>query len=68
MVRFKMSIALILAVLVFVVVFQNTDTVETRLLFATVAMPRAMLLLGTLLIGFVLGLMVSFGFFKKPSK
>lgn len=66
MVRLKLVIALVLTVLVLVVLVQNTDTVETRLLFATVTMPRAMLLFGTLLIGFVLGLLLSFSLSKKP--
>ena len=45
----------VLAVLMLVVVLQNTESVETRLLFATLSMPRALLLLITLLIGVVIG-------------
>ena len=37
-----------------------SSTVETRLLFATIAMPRAVLLALTFLLGLVAGLLVSF--------
>lgn len=50
--------ALVVAVLVLIVVLQNTQPVETKILFATVSMPRALLLFITLLVGFLLG----FGF------
>jgi uncharacterized integral membrane protein len=39
-------------------VVQNTETVATRLLFATIEMPRALLLFITLAIGVVIGLIV----------
>lgn len=55
--RFKLIIAAIIALLAIVVVIQNTQTVETKLLFVTVSMPRALLLLVTLLVGFVLGIL-----------
>ena len=49
----------LLFALAVVVVLQNTETVETRILFATVAMPRALLLFVTLVagggVGYVLG-------------
>ncbi len=45
-----------LLVLVIVVVLQNTEAVETKLLFVTVSMPRALLLLITLGVGVVAGL------------
>jgi uncharacterized integral membrane protein len=53
--RLKIIGAAILALLVLVVVLQNTESVETRLLFVSVTMPRAALLFGTLIIGFALG-------------
>ncbi|MFG0318045.1 MAG: LapA family protein [Planctomycetota bacterium JB042] len=43
------------AVILVVVVLQNTETVATRLLFVTVEMPRAALLGVTLLVGLALG-------------
>ncbi len=45
------------ALLVLIVVLQNTESVDTRLLFVTVSMPRAALLFSTLLIGYGLGLL-----------
>ena len=44
-----------LALIIVIIVLQNTEQVETKLLFASVTMPRAALLFGTLLIGFALG-------------
>lgn len=45
----------VVALLVIIVVLQNTEQVETKLLFISVSMPRAALLFGTLVIGFALG-------------
>lgn len=52
--------------LVLVVVFQNREVVETRLLFATVAMPRALLLVITLLVGFAGGVITGARLGKAP--
>lgn len=43
--------------IVVVVVLQNTQTVETKLLFLAVTMPNAALLFGTLIIGFAIGVL-----------
>ncbi len=53
--RWKLAVMAAIAVLTIIVVVQNTQAVETKLLFMTLTMPRAVLLLVTLLIGFVLG-------------
>jgi len=58
--RTKAITLVILALLGMVIVLQNTETVETRLLFWSISMPRAVLLLGTSLIGFAAGIIVSF--------
>jgi len=55
----------VLAVLVLIVALQNTANVETRLLFATVTMPRAILLFVMLAIGFVIGWMTGARFTLK---
>jgi uncharacterized integral membrane protein len=47
------------ALVVVVVVLQNTQSVETNLLFFTVTMPNAALLFGTLVIGFAIGALTS---------
>ena len=55
----KAVVIVILAILCLIVVLQNTEQVESRLLFATVKMPRAVLLFGTTLVGFVLGVLAA---------
>ena len=49
----------IIAILVLIVVLQNTDAVETKLLFMTVTVPRAALLFGTLIVGYILGILTA---------
>lgn len=53
--RIKLVIGIVLSILVLIIMFQNTDTVVTRLLFWEVPMPLFVLLLLMLLVGFVLG-------------
>jgi len=53
--KVKWIIIAVLAIVVLIVALQNTANVETRLLFATVTMPRAILLFVMLAIGFVIG-------------
>ena len=60
----KMIIAAIIAILLVIIIFQNLETVSTRLLFATVKMPQAALLFLTAAAGFVIGLIGRFTFFK----
>ena len=55
--RLKLVIASVLGFLLLVIVLQNTDTVETRILSATVELPRAIMLLVAVAFGFVLGMM-----------
>lgn len=62
--RVRMLLILIAMGCVAVVVLQNTESVETQLLFATVTMPLAALLFGTMLVGFVCGLFASLRFRK----
>ena len=59
-------IFLVVVALVGVVVLQNTAAVETRLLFTTVTMPRAVLLFVTLSIGVVCGWFL--GAWKRQKK
>jgi putative membrane protein len=63
--RFKMISIAILTILGVIIILQNTEPVETKLLFLSITMPRAILLMGTTLIGFALGILVSFFFQKK---
>ena len=57
----KVKVAVIIAavVTVLIVVFQNTQAVETRLLFLRMTLPHAVLLGGTLIIGFAIGVLTA---------
>ena len=57
--RWKLAAVAIVAILAIIVVLQNTQAVETKLLFVTVTMPRAVLLFVTLVIGFVIGVLAA---------
>jgi len=52
---FKVIVAGVLAVLVAIIAFQNTEQVQTHLLFTSVTMPMAILLFVTAACGFVAG-------------
>jgi len=56
--KWKLWAAAALALLILIVVLQNTDSVETHVLWITVTMPRVLLLLVTLLAGVVVGLIL----------
>jgi uncharacterized integral membrane protein len=47
----------VIVLIVVVVVLQNTQSVDTKLLFITVTMPNAALLFGTLIIGFAISVL-----------
>ena len=49
----------VIVLIVLIVVLQNTQSVETKLLFLSVTMPRAALLFGTLIIGFAIGVLTA---------
>jgi uncharacterized integral membrane protein len=53
--KVQIVVGAVLALLIVIIVLQNTEQVETKLLFISVTMPRAALLFGTLVIGFALG-------------
>ncbi|MBW1751686.1 MAG: LapA family protein [Deltaproteobacteria bacterium] len=55
--RAKMIGILVLALSVGIVVLQNTESVQTKILFFTFTMPRAVLLFLTALIGFIIGVL-----------
>ena len=65
MTRTKLIIAGILSLLVLIVILQNTAAVETKILFITLTMPRAVLLIGTTLVGFILGVLAAFRLAKQ---
>ena len=47
----------VLAALILIVIFQNTESVRTHVLFVTFEMPRVALLFITLVIGVILGVL-----------
>jgi len=49
----------ILVLIVVIMVLQNTQSFETKLLFLTVKMLNAALLVGTLIIGFAIGVLTA---------
>ena len=55
----KIIAAAVVAILMLIIVLQNTEAVETRVLFTSVTMPRAALLFGALVVGFVVGLLTA---------
>ena len=63
--KLRLIAAGVLAILVTVVVLQNTAVVETHILFATVTMPRAVLLLSTVLVGFALGILTALVWMRR---
>jgi uncharacterized integral membrane protein len=63
--KIRLFLMVVAALLVLIVVLQNTQTVETKILTFTLEMPRAALLLGTLSIGYVLGALTAHRIIKK---
>jgi uncharacterized integral membrane protein len=64
--RWKLIAGAIIGILTVIVVAQNTQAVETRLLFISLTMPRAVLLFITMAIGFVIGLLTAEKIVRKP--
>jgi uncharacterized integral membrane protein len=57
--KLKVVAIAFLALVVVFVVLQNTQAVETKLLFLTLTLPNAALLFGTLIIGFTIGVLTA---------
>jgi len=68
MAKAKLILVLFLVAVTLIVVFQNTESVETKFLFLTVTMPRAALLAITGLIGVAVGIVIALGLAKKRTK
>ena len=65
--KVKLVVIAVVAVLALIVILQNTAAVETKLLFVTITMPRAALLLGTFVVGFLIGLLTA-GWLRRKRK
>jgi uncharacterized integral membrane protein len=57
--KWKLAATVVIGLVAVVVVLQNTQAVETKLLFLTVTLPNAALLFGTLIIGFAIGVVTA---------
>lgn len=66
--RNKLIATGVVVVLVVVLALQNTETVATTLLFATVSMPRAVLLFATFVLGLGCGFLLARARSKRKSK
>ena len=66
----KVKIILVAFVLIgsLIVILQNTQAVETKLLFMTISMPRALLLIIVFVAGFITGTLFVSGLLKKSGK
>ena len=62
--KIRLSLIAIGLILVLIIVLQNTEAVETKLLFMTITAPRAVLLFGTTVAGYVLGIFTAARFGK----
>ncbi|MGK0236770.1 MAG: putative integral membrane protein [Candidatus Pelagisphaera sp.] len=63
--KIKFTTVAAIAILSIVVFFQNTESVDTRILFFVVSMPRAFLLLCATLVGFMTGIACTLVFTKN---
>ncbi|ALC18182.1 hypothetical protein DSOUD_3466 [Desulfuromonas soudanensis] len=68
MVKAKMGLATTLILLVMFVLLQNSQPVETRILFWSFTLSRWVLLLTTTVIGFALGVLATLIFAKKERR
>jgi len=63
--KFKLIVAALAVILVIIVILQNREVVDARILFMTVSMPRALLLFVAVALGFVGGLVAAMSVLKK---
>lgn len=59
---------IIISLLILIIFLQNTQSAETKLLFVTIKMPIVILLMLTVLMGFIGGLVTKSYVLRKPGK
>lgn len=64
----KIAIIIVISILALIIFLQNTEAVETKLLFITVTMSRALLLILTFVAGFATGLITMSYMIRKPKR
>ncbi|UCD48736.1 MAG: DUF1049 domain-containing protein [Phycisphaerales bacterium] len=63
--KFKLVTLIVAVVLAVIIFFQNTQTVETRILFLRFEMSRALLLILTFLLGLLTGVLLTTNVLRK---
>ena len=63
--KLKLIVTVVAVVLVIIVILQNMEPATTQLLFATIEMPRAVLLIINLLIGFGAGMLTTWIYYTR---
>ena len=66
--NFKIILIIVVLTLAVVVALQNKEQVETKFLFTSITMPRVLLLLSTLTLGFFIGLITASLLRRKSGK
>ena len=64
----RLIVAAVLVVLLVILIVQNTESVETRILFISFTMPRAVLLGVTLVLGWLIGIITSEVIDRSPKR
>lgn len=64
----KIIIISVVTVLALIMFLQNTQAVETKVLFTTITMPRVLLLMLTFMTGFVVGLITAGHILRRPAR
>ena len=66
--KVKLIAIIVISILAFIIFLQNTESVETKILFMQVSMPRAILLILTFIVGFVAGTITTSMLLRKSEK
>ena len=64
----KIIVILIVSLLSLIVFIQNRQSIDTKLLFVTITMPLALLLILTFIMGSILGLFIASYVLREPRK
>lgn len=65
MTKWNLIAGIVLTILILIVVLQNMQPVETRILFVTVTLPRATLAAVTMLAGILLGFLIRLSIIQR---
>jgi uncharacterized integral membrane protein len=64
--KVKLIAIIVVSVLTLIILLQNTEPVQARILFAIVPMSLALLMMLMFVLGFVVGVLVPTYFLRKP--